>query len=225
MVKNEVETKEEKTYAKDLCFDKLVWVFMISCIVGFIVETLWCLIKHGYIESRQSLVWGPFSIAYGMGALVLTLALYKVKDAPIWKVFDVSFVVGTVTEYICSLGQEIVFGSIAWDYSHMPLNINGRVCFLYSCFWGLLGILWIKAIYPIMSKVIEKIPFKIGTVIMWVFIAFFIVDSFVSATAALRMDKRDAGQAPNNVYEQFLDSHFPDERMAEIYANSQKVEK
>ena len=53
----------------------------------------------------------------------------------------------------------------------------------------------------------------------------FVFDSFVSATAGLRMDKRDAGQAPNNVYEQYLDNHFPDERMNEIYANSQKVEK
>ena len=57
------------------------------------------------------------------------------------------------------------------------------------------------------------------------FIVFFVFDSFVSATAGLRMDKRDAGQAPNNAYEQYLDNHFPDERMNEIYANSQKVTK
>lgn len=88
-VENEEKVVEKNKFAKDLCFDKIVWIFMISCIVGFLVETLWCLIKHGYIESRQSLVWGPFSVAYGMGAVVLTLALYKVKDAPVWKVFGV----------------------------------------------------------------------------------------------------------------------------------------
>ena len=136
-VENEEKVVEKNKFAKDLCFDKIVWIFMISCIVGFLVETLWCLIKHGYIESRQSLVWGPFSVAYGMGAVVLTLALYKVKDAPVWKVFGVSFIVGTITEYICSLGQQIVFGSVAWDYSNMPLNINGRVCFIILAlvFW------------------------------------------------------------------------------------------
>lgn len=96
---------------------------------------------------------------------------------------------------------------------------------LVFLFLGTFGILWIKAIYPIMSKVIEKLPVKLGTIIMWAFIVFFVFDSFVSATAGLRMDKRDAGQAPNNVYEQFLDNHFPDERMNEIYANSQKVTK
>lgn len=51
--------KERRTFAPGLCFSKLVWVFLISCVVGFLVETLWCYIRHGYIESRQSLVYGP----------------------------------------------------------------------------------------------------------------------------------------------------------------------
>lgn len=46
-VENEEKVVEKNKFAKDLCFDKIVWIFMISCIVGFLVETLWCLIKHG----------------------------------------------------------------------------------------------------------------------------------------------------------------------------------
>ena len=186
------KSQEKSEYAEGLCFDKIVWIFMISCIVGFLVETLWCLIKHGYIESRQSLVWGPFSVAYGMGAVVLTLALYKVKDAPLWKVFCLSFVVGTVTEYICSLGQEIVFGSVAWDYSKMPLNINGRICLLYSVFWGLLGVMWIKSIYPRVAKVILKIPNKAGKIITILFSVFIVFDGIMSLGAVWRWSKRVA---------------------------------
>ena len=55
-------------------------------------------------------------------------------------------------EYICSLGQEIVFGSVAWDYSSLPLNINGRVCLLYSIFWGVLGVGWVKLVMPLVDK-------------------------------------------------------------------------
>ena len=115
-------------------FYKYVYIFIICCVVGFSVETLWCLIRHGYIESRKSLVYGPLSVAYGMGGVLLTAVLSKFTDAPLCKVFVISFIVGSVAEYICSLGQEIVFGSVAWDYSHLPLNINGRVCLLYSIF-------------------------------------------------------------------------------------------
>ena len=74
--------KERRPFAPGLCFSKLVWVFLISCVVGFLVETLWCYIRHGYIESRQSLVYGPLSVAYGMGAVVLTMALYKFRNSP-----------------------------------------------------------------------------------------------------------------------------------------------
>lgn len=210
-------------FANGLCFNKLVWIFLICCVVGFIVETIWCLIRYGYIESRKSLVYGPLSVAYGMGGVILTLALYKLKDESPGKVFFISFIVGTVTEYICSLGQEIVFGSVAWDYSNVPLNINGRVCLLYSLFWGVLGIVWIKLIYPHMSVLIEKMPVNIGMILTWAFVVFFVFDSFMSATAALRMDARNAGEPPSNHFEVFLDDRFDDERMHSIYANSKDI--
>ena len=107
-------------------FRQYVWIFIIGCYTGYAVETLWCLIKNGYIESRRSLVLGHLSVAYGMGAVLLTLILVRFQGAAWWKIFLISFFSGTVTEYICSLGQEICFGSVAWDYSHLPLNINGR---------------------------------------------------------------------------------------------------
>lgn len=228
MKKAAVKEKEKVTtapFAEGLCFYKLVWVFLICCVAGFVVETIWCYIRHGYIESRQSLVYGPLSLAYGMGGVVLTLALYKFRKAPIWKTFIVSFLVGTVTEYICSLGQEIVFGSVAWDYSNVPLNINGRVCLLYSLFWGALGVLWIRLIYPVMAKGIEKLPVMPGTVLTWAFIVFFIFDAILSASAALRMDQRAAGQPAQNQFEEYLDANFDDDRMHKIYANSKDVEK
>lgn len=225
MSDNEKQAKKtEKPFASGLCFNKLVWVFLISCIIGFLVETAWCFIRHGYIESRKSLVYGPLSVAYGMGAVVLTLALYKFRNAPVWKTFLVAFTVGTITEYICSLGQEIVFGSVAWDYSNVPLNINGRVCLLYSIFWGLLGIAWIKFLYPPMERLIEKMPNSTGKVLTWAFIIFFVFDSFMSASAGLRMDQRDLGIAPKNDFESYLDTHFDDERMHKIYANSVSID-
>ena len=77
-------------------FYKYVYIFIVCCVVGFSVETLWCLIRHGYIESRKSLVYGPLSVAYGMGGVLLTAVLSKFTDAPLWKVFVISFIVGSV---------------------------------------------------------------------------------------------------------------------------------
>ena len=175
-------------------FYQYVWIFISGCYLGYGVETLWCLIKLGYIESRKSLVLGHLSVAYGMGAVLLTLLLVHFQNSSAWKIFLVAFVSGTVVEYICSLGQEICFGSVAWDYSHLPLNINGRVCLLYSLFWGVLGLFWVKLVIPFMSKCFDKINIPFDKVIIWAFIAFFVFDATLSASAAIRMDKRDNGE-------------------------------
>lgn len=210
---------------QNFTFFQYVWIFVAGCYGGFLVETVWCLIKNGYIESRKSLVLGHLSVAYGMGAVLLTLILVHFQQSKLWKIFLVAFLSGTVTEYICSFGQEICFGSVAWDYSKLPLNINGRVCLLYSLFWGVLGVFWVKAVIPLLQKVFGSVKLPHERLLVSAFIVFFVFDCVLSASAALRMNERAQGVSPSNRIEQFLDTHYPDEKMNEIYANSKPVEK
>ena len=205
-------------------FKQYVWVFVIGCYAGYAIETVWCLIRNGYIESRKSLVLGHLSVAYGMGAVLLTLLLVRFQNAPAWRIFLVSFVSGTVTEYICSLGQEICFGSVAWDYSDLPLNINGRVCLLYSVFWGVIGLGWVKLMMPVLNKLFEKIHIPFERVLVTAFLVFFVFDALLSTGAAVRMNRRQEGIQPENRIEVFLDTHFDDDAMKKIYANSKSVD-
>lgn len=205
-------------------FFQYVWIFIAGCYSGYIIETLWCLIRHGYIESRKSLVLGHLSVAYGIGAVLLTLVLIRFQNASVWKIFLIAFLTGTVTEYICSLGQEICFGTVAWDYSNVPLNINGRVCLLYSLFWGVLGVFWVKAIIPLMNKIFTAVNLPYEKIIVVCFICFFVFDCALSASAAVRMNVRQTRAEPVNKIEEFLDVHYPDEKMQKIYANSKSAE-
>ena len=223
LTKAVISSKNQVKSKNSFNFYQYVWIFIVSCLLGYAIETLWCFIRHGYIESRKSLVLGHLSLAYGMGAVLLTLLLDRFQHTKIWKVFLVSFFAGTVTEYICSLGQEICFGTVAWDYSNVPLNINGRVCLLYSLFWGFLGIFWVKIVIPEMSKIFEKIHIPFSKVLVWIFIVYFCFNCFLSATAAARMNNRNEGKAAGNKYEEWLDKTYTDEKMAKIYANSKPV--
>lgn len=224
MRENRITADSSAKKAMLLQFYRYVWIFALCCVTGFLVETAWCFLRHGYIESRKSLVYGPLSVAYGMGGVLLTLLADRLKDAGMAKVFLLSFLVGTAAEYVCSLGQEIVFHSVAWDYSDLPLNINGRVCLLYSLFWGVLGVGWVKLVLPLSNRLMEWIPANLNHVLVWVFVCFFLFDAAMSAGAGLRMDRRKAGKPAENAVEQFFDDHFDDERMHKIYANSKDVE-
>lgn len=217
------ETKSNH-FAKGLNLYKILLICFVGSFAGVIIELLWCLVKNGYIESRSGLVYGPFNLLYGAGAVLLTVCLYRFRNRGAWISFLGGILVGSVVEYICSWGQEMLFGSRSWDYSHMPFNINGRICLLYSIFWGFLGVLWIKRIYPIMAECILKIPNKAGKIITWILVAFFAFNSFMTLTSMARWTQRMNGIEPTTKFEEFIDNRFPDSRMEKVFANMKFID-
>lgn len=216
--------KQEAHFAQGMTFYKLFWVFFIGCFAGVVLETIYCLIQRGHYESRVGLIYGPFNLVYGIGALCLSGALYQFRNRGRVFSFVGGFVVGSAVEYACSWFQEVCFGSTSWDYSNMPYNLNGRICLLYSIFWGILGIFWIKDIYPRMAKWILKIPNKVGKPLTWVLLVFMVFNSVMTLFTSLRWTARREGIEPRNAFEAYLDEHYPDERMQKIFANAEFTE-
>lgn len=206
-------------FARGINGYKLLLICFMGSFFGVIIEILWCLLKNGYIESRSGLVYGPFNLLYGFGAVVLTLALYRFRNNGKWLSFIGGFLAGSLVEYLCSWCQETVFDSRSWDYSAMPFNVNGRICLLYSVFWGALGVIWMKVIYPWISSIILKMPNKAGKIITWIFLIFFIVNITASIIAVFRWSQRMDGAVASNGLWRFIDVHFPDSRMEKIYPN------
>jgi uncharacterized membrane protein len=42
----------------------------------------------------------------------------------------------TVLEYVASFVREKLFGSVFWDYSDKPLNLQGWICLRHSLYGG-----------------------------------------------------------------------------------------
>ena len=63
--------RQEAHFAQGMTFYKLFWVFFIGCFAGVVLETIYCLIQRGHYESRVGLIYGPFNLVYGIGALCL----------------------------------------------------------------------------------------------------------------------------------------------------------
>ncbi len=206
-------------FARGMNLYKILLVCIVGSFAGVVVEMMWAFARYGVLESRRGLVYGPFNLLYGVGAVFLTLALYKYRNrGRLWS-FCGGFIVGSALEYVCSWGQEMLLGSRSWDYSNMPLNLNGRICFTYSVFWGILGIVWIKDLYPRMSKWILKISNKVGKPLTWALTVFMIFNIITSCVAVGRWSRRLEGVPASNTFWAFVDERFPNERMERIFAN------
>ena len=215
----DLEEQQSRHFARGINLYKLLLVCFVGSFAGVVVEMLWCLITNGYVESRAGLVYGPFNLLYGAGAVVLTVALYRYRNRGYLLSFLGGMVVGSVVEYVCSWGQEALFGSRSWDYSGMPFNLTGRICLIYSVFWGVLGVLWIKDLYPRMAKWILKVPNKAGKILTWCLTAFLVVNAVVTCVAVARWSQRVQGEPASGAFWSFVDERFPDERMERIFAN------
>ena len=223
---NEPKVEKSTVFAKGCSFYKLLWLFLIGAFLGDIVETLWCHYTTGIWMSRSSVIYGPFSIVWGIGCALLTLLLYQYRYKSDRFIFLFGTVVGGAYEYACSVFTELVFGTVFWDYSHLPFNLGGRINLLFCFFWGIVAVIWIKIIYPKLSDFIEKLPKKTGTILSWCFIVFMTINIIISGLAIQRYSERQNGQInAQNPVEEFLDQHYPNERMERIYPNAKFPQK
>lgn len=217
---NTPRPKKSVIFAKGCSFYKLVWLFLIGAFLGDIVETIFCYITTGTLMSRSSVVYGPFSIVWGIGCAVLTLLLYQYRDRSDRFIFMFGTLVGGAYEYACSVFTEIVFGTVFWDYSHLPFNLGGRINLLFCFFWGIVAVVWIKMIYPVLSSWIEKITYKKGVIMTWCFLIFMTFNILMSGLALSRYSQRQNGLKAQNSVERYIDQQFPDQRMEMIYPNA-----
>lgn len=198
---------------------KLIWIFTIGSILGYCVEMLWCYIRNGHFESRKGLIYGPISPVYGIGGIVLTLLLYRFINYNGIIIFFISAIIGGVFEYLCSWVQEKAFGSVSWDYDSKNLSINGRTSVEYSVFWGILGVFFLRDIYPLFDKFMGY--FSDGTIkiLTIIFLVFLIPDIIISALAVRREVARMKDVQARNALDRFLDKKYPDEFLKKIYPN------
>lgn len=211
----------KKSFATGIGFYKLFWVFFIGCFVGVVIEVLFCIFvtEHRY-ESRQGVIYGPFNPVYGFGAVAMTLVLYLFRKKSETWTFLVGAIIGAIFETLCSVYQEYFLGTVSWDYSGSKYSLmGGRTDLVYAVFWGILAVVWIKFLYPFMSKWIEKIPNKVGVILTWILFVFMVFDCVISCMAVDRMVKRHNGTAESTAVGNFLDDHYPDEFLLNIYPN------
>jgi len=214
------DTSASNVFAEGCSFHKIVWLFMIGAFLGDITETIYCRLTAGIWMSRSSVVWGPFSIVWGLGIAAATLFLHRYRNKSDAFLFAVGTFLGGAYEYICSVFTELVFGKVFWDYSTYPLNLGGRINLLYCFFWGIAAVVWMKLLYPKISGLIEKVPMKSGKIITWVCVIFMSFNMLVSGLALVRSTERANDVPAESAWQQLMDTYYDDATLQRIYPNA-----
>lgn len=139
---------------------KIVMYFFIYAILGWILETVFCLVTLGKFTKRGFL-YGPLCPMYGFAAVAMIQLLKKVKTRTIGK-FCICMIVFTIFEYVVAVVLESLFGLRWWDYSNEALNFQGRISLPYSIAWGIIGVIFIDKIHPFVKRNLEKYSEKIS---------------------------------------------------------------
>lgn len=167
--------------------------FIIYSFIGYILETLFGIIAAGVVESRQSFLYGPFCAIYGLGAVVMILFL-QFFNKNNYTLFLGGILIGSTTEFLISLIGEMIFHVKWWDYSDLPLNVDGRICVFYSLFWGILAIYLMTYLNPKIDNFIDWTKTKINNnflkKIIIIFIIMLLIDYIISCFATTAFQTR-----------------------------------
>lgn len=221
--KKKVKPNKSNVFASGTSFYKLFLIFYIGGFLGDIIEIFFCRYSMGRWMNRSSLVFESISLVWGLGLAIATILLHKYQNSSNTFIFIFGSVIGGAFEYLCSIFTEFFFGTIFWDYSKIPFNLNGRINLLFCFFWGFAAVIYIKLLYPKLSKIIESIPKKIGNVVTTILLIVFLIDLLITGSVMSRHNARKEGVPATNIVEKLCDKYADDEFMKRHWSNMKNV--
>ena len=144
--------------------------FFISSFLGWFLEVAYAFSVYGTYVDRGFL-HGPICPIYGYGAVAMVLIIEwieKKKIKNVFAIYGIITIIATVLEYIASVFLEVLFHLRWWDYTDYFLNINGRICLIFSLFFGLAGIFFMKVIYPRLQTFTKTIRKHFSNKNIWI---------------------------------------------------------
>ena len=206
--------KNEKVFAKDFCFAKVFCLFVVGSLFGTYYEEILWYLKYHEITDRQGLIYTPLSPIYGLGVIMFLLFLHKNNETRSYlKTYIYCFLIGGFTEYLTSFIADFFFNVKFWDCTNKFLNINGRTTIIYMLGWGLIGLVFMKILYPTLERLIEAIPYKIAKVSYIIILIIVSIDLFLTYTAFGRMALRNHNVPPLTIVGRLYDKYYNNDFM------------
>lgn len=163
-------------------------MFIFWAFIGWGIEVCWMTLETGEYQNRGFLNM-PICPIYGFGVIMVTVFFRPVSHTVI-PLFVVTSILCTTFELLVGLGMEKLFGARWWDYSHERYNYKGYICVKISILWGMGCVIVIRLVQPMVEKVIDMIPVRLGLALIVLWSVLIVIDLISSICAVNKLNNR-----------------------------------
>ena len=143
--------------------------FILYSMIGWFYEVFLEVVVYRWGFSNRGVLFGPYCIVYGFGALLLIFLLTRLKKKKIKikklnitpiLVFIGIVVITTLVELIASYIMEFTRGEWLWDYTRFSFNFEGRIALNPSIRFGIGGMIFLYLLQPLFEKLTSSLSDK-----------------------------------------------------------------
>ncbi len=149
-------------------------MFIFWSFIGWCIEVCDMTLETGEYQNRGFLNM-PICPIYGFGVLMVVI-FFRPIEHTFLLLFFASMTLCTAFELLIGLGMEKLFGARWWDYSNKKFNFKGYICPEISILWGLGCVIVVRVVHPMVEKVVDRIPVKLGLALIAVWSVLIVID-------------------------------------------------
>lgn len=167
------------------------WVlfFFVYCFFGWIWECFFVSVTQAWQKKKwrfinRGFLHGPLIPIYGFAAIAILLATIRLREDTM-AVYVLGALTATLFELVTGTAMERMFEVKYWDYSNLPLNYHGHICFFVSLFWGFFAVLLVQVIHVPIERFLLRLPVFLCEIAAFALMAAFAYDVSQSVNEAL----------------------------------------
>lgn len=159
--------------------------FMLYSFLGWCYEVFLEVAVYRWGFSNRGVLFGPYCVVYGSGALLLMFSLNwlktrrirvgKVNITPVL-VFLGIVAVTTLVELAASYIMEFTRGEWMWDYTRFAFDFQGRIALNPSLRFGVGGMVILYLLQPLFERGAERMTVRARTAVFLVLAAILAAD-------------------------------------------------
>ena len=163
-------------------------MFCIWSFIGWCIEVCYMTLETGEYQNRGFLNM-PICPIYGFGVLMV-VTFFRPLENTFLLLFAATTILCTTIELLVGLGMEKLFNTRWWDYSHERFNFKGYICLKVSLLWGLGCVVVVRIVQPMIERLIDITPVKVGMVLLVIMSVLILIDVIASICAVNNLNNR-----------------------------------